>query len=146
MKVRLHTLIFLGMGIGLVVGLGLWAVQEHYTADGGALPGWVSAVLWWLDLLGPTLFMGALKMIIAPLILASIIAGVTSLPNLRELGAIGWKTLVFYAVTTSIAVTTPAPRSSGSRQRDAMATAATATTTSASHGSIRSRISAIAIR
>jgi Na+/H+-dicarboxylate symporter len=49
--------------------------------------------------------MGALKMIIAPLILASIIAGVTSLPSLKELGAIGWKTLLFYAVTTSVAVT-----------------------------------------
>jgi len=61
-------------------------------------------VMWVLDLLGPTIFMGALKMIIAPLILASIVAGVTSLPNISELGAIGWKTLVYYVCTTTIAV------------------------------------------
>ncbi len=61
-------------------------------------------IMWVLDLLGPTIFMGALKMIIAPLILASIVAGVTSLPNISELGAIGWKTLVYYVCTTTIAV------------------------------------------
>jgi Na+/H+-dicarboxylate symporter len=32
------------------------------------------------------------------------VAGVTSLPNLQELGAIGWKTLVYYFATTTIAV------------------------------------------
>ncbi len=64
-----------------------------------------SYVFWWLNLLGPTIFIGALKMIIAPLIFASIIAGVTSLPNMKELGAIGWKTLFYYVATTTIAVT-----------------------------------------
>ena len=60
--------------------------------------------LWWLDLFGPTLFMGALKMIIAPLILASIVSGVTSLPDMKELGAIGWKTMAYYICTTTLAV------------------------------------------
>ncbi len=66
--------------------------------------GYCESFLWWLDLFGPTIFMGALKMIIAPLILASIVAGVTSLPNMQELGAIGWKTMVYYVCTTTIAV------------------------------------------
>jgi Na+/H+-dicarboxylate symporter len=48
--------------------------------------------------------MGALKMIIAPLILASIVSGVTSLPDMKELGTVGWKTLVYYFCTTTIAV------------------------------------------
>ncbi len=92
------------MASGVVVGLLLWWLRERAVDAGRPEPAGVHMVLWWLDLLGPTLFMGALKMIIAPLILASIVAGVTSLPNMRELGSIGWKTLAYYVCTTTIAV------------------------------------------
>ncbi len=94
---KLHNRIFIGMGVGLVVGLGLHALK---TPDSVAF----ATVLWWLDLLGPTLFIGALKMIIAPLIFASIVAGVTSLPNIRELGGIGYRTILYYLGTTTMAV------------------------------------------
>ncbi|MGE3180356.1 MAG: dicarboxylate/amino acid:cation symporter [Phycisphaerae bacterium] len=101
---KLHNQIFLGMLLGVALGLGLWWVAESAAKGGGTVPAWHPHVMWWLDLLGPTIFMGALKMIIAPLILASIVAGVTSLPDMQELGAIGWKTLVYYMTTTTIAV------------------------------------------
>ena len=94
---KLHNLIFIAMAVGLVLGLGLHAIKD-------SAPGLFEHAVWWLDLLGPTLFIGALKMIIAPLILASIVAGVTSLPNVvRELLASGlvstkespyWKSMV----------------------------------------------------
>jgi Na+/H+-dicarboxylate symporter len=100
---KLHNLIFIGMLIGVLVGVGLHAVYDPQDPDSTA-PGWYPYVMFALDVIGPTLFMGALKMIIAPLILASIVAGVTSLPHVAELGAIGWKTLVYYACTTAIAV------------------------------------------
>ncbi|KPK77692.1 MAG: hypothetical protein AMJ79_02395 [Phycisphaerae bacterium SM23_30] len=61
-------------------------------------------VLYILDLFGKTIFIGALKMIVAPLIFFSIIAAITSLADTKELGRIGWKTLVFYLMTTSMAV------------------------------------------
>lgn len=102
MKFKLHHLIFVGMVLGVVIGLGLHYADRAAGAD--ATPKWVGNTLWILDLCGPVIFMGALKMIIAPLILASIVAGVTSLPSIRELGAIGWKTLVYYACTTGVAV------------------------------------------
>lgn len=101
---KLHYLIFLGMGLGAATGYGLWA-WEAALPEGATPPVAREYILWTLNLLGPTIFMAALKMIIAPLILASIVTGVTSLPNLRELGAIGWKTLAYYAITTTIAVT-----------------------------------------
>jgi Na+/H+-dicarboxylate symporter len=104
MRIRLHNVIFLGMVIGLVVGIGLWWAKKQAVAAGDPEPAFVGHALWWLDLFGPTIFMGALKMIIAPLILASIVAGVTSLPSMKELGAIGWKTMVYYVCTTTIAV------------------------------------------
>ena len=101
MRIRLHNLIFLGMLGGLIVGIFLWYMKD---SDSATMQSFYMHTRWWLDLFGPTVFMGALKMIIAPLILASIISGVTSLPNMSELGAIGWKTIVYYFSTTTIAV------------------------------------------
>lgn len=110
MRIKLHHWIFIGMGVGVAVGWGLWElgrwIETH--EDPSAAGAWntlYAQSVWWLDLLGPTIFMSALKMIIAPLIFASIVAGVTSLPNVRELGNIGWKTLAYYFTTTTIAVT-----------------------------------------
>lgn len=101
MRIKLHNLIFVGMVAGVLVGLALWLLKDRPGETSQAV---YTHALWWLDLFGPTVFMGALKMIIAPLILASIVSGVSSLPNMKELGAIGWKTLVYYFGTTTIAV------------------------------------------
>ncbi len=97
MQLSLHTRIFIGMGIGLVVGLLLYSATDHETA-------FYQTSLWWLELFGKELFVGALKMIIAPLILMSIVAGVSSLPSASELGSVGGKTLAYYVTTTTIAV------------------------------------------
>jgi Na+/H+-dicarboxylate symporter len=56
-----------------------------------------------LDLIG-TLFINLLKMIIVPLILASVITGVAGLGSGPDIGRLGSKTLAFYVVTTLIAV------------------------------------------
>ncbi len=50
------------------------------------------------------LFLNALKMIIVPLIMASIIVGVAGIGSGGSLGALGAKTLLFYAVTTLAAI------------------------------------------
>ncbi|MGF1572085.1 MAG: dicarboxylate/amino acid:cation symporter [Sumerlaeia bacterium] len=49
-------------------------------------------------------FLTALRMIIVPLILASVIVGITSLGDVRKIGSIGTKTIGFYAITTALAV------------------------------------------
>lgn len=59
--------------------------------------------------MGPVAFLGdifldALRMVVVPLLILSIIAGVTALGDIRRIGGIGWKTLAYYLVTTSIAV------------------------------------------
>jgi proton glutamate symport protein len=78
----------------------------------GALVGWIVGpdgsvgsikLLPLFDLLG-TLFINLLKMLIVPLILASVITGVAGLGSGPEIGRLGGKTLVFYVVTTLIAV------------------------------------------
>ena len=87
-KIRSH-IILIGIFIGIILGgyLG-WAYGEK-----------MNAVAW----LG-TIFLNALKMVIVPLIMASMIVGITNLGDIRKLGGTGLKTLLYYMVTTGIAV------------------------------------------
>ena len=55
------------------------------------------------DFLG-TLFMNALRMIIVPLIMASIIVGIASLDSGSDLGRLGGKTLLYYAFSSTMAI------------------------------------------
>ncbi|MDK1020803.1 MAG: dicarboxylate/amino acid:cation symporter [Candidatus Hydrogenedentes bacterium] len=96
-KISLHTRILLAMALGLAIGLAMHTLGDQEAAA-------FQTAIWWLDLIGKDIFIGALKMIIAPLILASIVAGIYSLPNARELGNVGIKTLIYYFCTTTIAV------------------------------------------
>ncbi|MCX4188556.1 dicarboxylate/amino acid:cation symporter [Methylophaga sp. OBS4] len=75
-------------------------------AIGGVLFGWyfgeaASSINW----LG-TLFLNALKMTIIPLVMASIISGIGSLGDIRNLGRLGGYTIIYYTLTTAIAVLT----------------------------------------
>jgi Na+/H+-dicarboxylate symporter len=51
-----------------------------------------------------TLFLNALKMVVIPLVVASMIVGVTSLGDVRTLGRTGVKTLAYYLATTAASV------------------------------------------
>jgi Na+/H+-dicarboxylate symporter len=51
-----------------------------------------------------TMFLKALRMIIIPLIMASMIVGITGLGDVRNLGRVGGLTVLYYAVTTGLAV------------------------------------------
>jgi Na+/H+-dicarboxylate symporter len=51
-----------------------------------------------------TLFLNLLKFIVVPIVLLSITAGVISMKDIRKVGSIGWKTIVYYLCTTAVAV------------------------------------------
>ncbi len=76
--------------LGLVLGLlfGTMAPQD-----------WVA----WVTPIGE-LFIRAVKMLIAPLILATLISGVTSMKDSTQMGRVGLKTLGIYIFTTTVAV------------------------------------------
>jgi solute carrier family 1 (neuronal/epithelial high affinity glutamate transporter), member 1 len=96
-KISLHARILGSMFIGLAVGLGMYFGLDPEAAL-------FQNAVWVFDLIGRDIFIGGLKMIIAPLILASIVTGIVSLPNARELGNVGVKTITYYVCTTTIAV------------------------------------------
>ena len=53
-----------------------------------------------------TLFLNALKMLIVPLIFSSIIVGIGNLGSKGNLGRLGTKTLIYYLVTSALAILT----------------------------------------
>jgi len=76
----------------------------------GALFAWLSVKLGWnaftLNYVKPfgDIFINLLKLIAVPLVLFSIISGVTSLGDIKKLGRLGLKTLGTYMITTTFAV------------------------------------------
>lgn len=74
------------------------------SAISGVLVGWffgdVSLQIGWLG----DLFLNALKMVIIPLIVASVISGIGALGDVRKLGRLGGSTLLYYGLTTATAV------------------------------------------
>jgi Na+/H+-dicarboxylate symporter len=85
----------------ILAAIGVGALTGYLTGPDATLFG-VSVVAFF-DFLG-TLFVNALKMLVVPLIVASVISGVASIGSPRDLGRLGGKTLLFYVVTTLIAV------------------------------------------
>lgn len=91
-KLALHWKIIIGMVLGVFYGL--LANQM----------GWVDFTNDWIKPWG-IIFVNLLKLIAVPLVFASLIKGVASLSDISKLSRIGGKTIVFYLVSTVIAVT-----------------------------------------
>lgn len=81
--------------IGLVAGV-IWAFLSSSL-------GWNSFTINWIDPFGQ-IFIRMLKYIAVPLVLFSIISGISGLKDLTKLGRMGAKTLGFYLFTTVAAV------------------------------------------
>ncbi|HEX6396804.1 MAG TPA: dicarboxylate/amino acid:cation symporter [Steroidobacteraceae bacterium] len=87
--------------VPILIAMVLGAVAGKAAGPDGLIGG--LHVLPLFDTLG-TMFINLLKMLIVPLILASVITGVASLGTGPDLGRIGGKTLGFYVITTLLAV------------------------------------------
>jgi len=87
-----------------------WLPIEHTALDGGGfvttpepISGIGDTVIAWLSPIGD-LFMRLIKMVIVPLVFASLLVGVAGLGDIRKLGRLGGKTLGLYLFTTATAV------------------------------------------
>lgn len=86
--------ILIGLVLGVVVGL----IANVFDVE------WLQAVLAAIEPVG-TIFIRLITMIVIPLVVASLMIGTASLGDIRKLGRIGGKTVLFYLGTTAIAVT-----------------------------------------
>ncbi len=100
-KLKLHHWILIAMVLGAAIGLPLnWAagaghIDEAFVRDVAAAANEVGG-----------LFLRLLQMLVVPLIVSSLITGVTGMGNLRELGRLGRRTLGFYLGTSFLAILT----------------------------------------
>ncbi len=91
-KLALHWQILIGMFLGIIYGL---------LASNAGLASFTSD---WIAPFG-TIFINMLKMIAVPLVLISLINGVSGLKDISQLSSMGGKTIGIYLITTVIAVT-----------------------------------------
>jgi Na+/H+-dicarboxylate symporter len=100
-RLQLHHWILIAMGLGAVLGLGLnWAGgQGIVDAD---IVGNVAIVGKEIG----DLFLRLLQMLVVPLIVSSLITGVTGMGDLRILGSIGGRAIGFYLTTSFLAIVT----------------------------------------
>src|SRR5690606_8835368 len=91
-KIPLHTQIITGLVLGLIFGL--IVIKTNISPD------------FTIDYIKPigTIFINALKMIAVPLVLASLIVGVSNLGDISKLSRIGSKTIITYLITTVMAI------------------------------------------
>ena len=92
-KIELHWKILIGLGFGVLFGL-----IFSFIPNGG---------LFISDYIKPfgTIFINLLKLIAVPLILASLIKGISDLKDISKLSKMGGRTIITYLITTLTAVT-----------------------------------------
>ncbi|MBW2509878.1 MAG: dicarboxylate/amino acid:cation symporter [Deltaproteobacteria bacterium] len=100
-RLQLHHWILIAMGLGAALGLGLnWAGVEGLV-DSGTV---ANAAMVGKEV--GDLFLRLLQMLVVPLIVSSLITGITGMGDLRTLGSIGGRAIVFYLTTSFIAILT----------------------------------------
>jgi Na+/H+-dicarboxylate symporters len=92
-KLALHWKILIGMVLGLLFGFAMTGISWG-----------TDFVVNWIQPLG-TIFVKLLKLIAIPLILASLIKGISDLKDISKFRDIGLRTIMIYVVTTVIAIT-----------------------------------------
>lgn len=89
-KLSLPVQIIVALLCGIVVGLVCYFTNTaSFTAN-------------YLKPIG-TIFINLLKFIVVPIVLLSMISGIISMGDLKKVGAVGWKTVAFFMVTTALA-------------------------------------------
>ena len=94
-KMALHWKIFISIFLAIIVGLFIKTDTNIFGITFYAM----------FDFIG-VIFINSLKMIIVPLVVSSIVTGMTKVGGSTSLGRIGGKTIVFYLLTSCMAILT----------------------------------------
>ncbi len=95
--IPLHTKMLIGFALGLGVGL-----IVHTSA--GADAAWVQWLTSYVTQPVGQIFLRLLFMLVIPLLFSALVMGVAEMGDIRSLGRIGWKTLGYTIVVSTIAV------------------------------------------
>ncbi|WP_346961575.1 dicarboxylate/amino acid:cation symporter [Clostridium sp.] len=96
-KMSLSTKIFIGLILGLITGIIFNFIPESFIRDQILIDG--------IFYLVGQAFLKAIMMLVVPLVFISLVNGAASMGDIKKLGRIGVKTVLFYLATTAIAIT-----------------------------------------
>jgi len=96
-KMALSARILIGMAVGAFIGL----LINQFAADVQWIENYITNGIF--HVIGK-IFIASLQMLVVPLVLVSLICGVSSLQDSSKLGRMGLKTVALYLLTTAIAV------------------------------------------
>ncbi len=88
-RITLTQQIFIGLALGVLFG---WFVNLHH-------PDWVANIRPFSQI-----FVRMIKMIIAPLIFATLVAGIAGAGHFRQVGRMGLKAIIYFEIVTTIAL------------------------------------------
>ena len=96
-KLSLPVQIFIALVLGIVVGL-----VFYFTGAAGFTTSYIKPF--------GDIFVNLLKFIVVPVVLLSMIDGIISMGDMKKVGAVGWKTILYFMVTTARPLRPPSTR------------------------------------
>ncbi len=94
-RLSLTTQIFIGLGLGVLVGFVIHRLDSAPEMKG--------EIIAWIRVLS-RVFLSLIKVIIAPLIFSTLVVGIAGAGSFREIGRIGLKALIYFEVVTTLAL------------------------------------------
>jgi Na+/H+-dicarboxylate symporter len=88
-RLSLTQQIFIGLGLGVLLG---WFVNVYH-------PDWVANIRPFSQI-----FLRMIKMVIAPLIFATLVAGIAGAGHFKQVGRMGLKAIIYFEIVTTIAL------------------------------------------
>src|SRR5262245_28118971 len=88
-RLSLTQQIFIGLGLGVLLG---WYVNAYH-------PDWVVNIRPFSQI-----FLRMIKMVIAPLIFATLVAGIAGAGHFKQVGRMGLKAILYFEIVTTIAL------------------------------------------
>ncbi len=95
-KTPLHIKMLIGFVVGIVAGVlaHIYAFEQP----------WLTGFIEWVTRPAGDIFLRLLFMLVIPLLFSALVLGVAELGDLRKLGRIGWRTLAYTVIVSSLAV------------------------------------------
>jgi len=96
-KIGLTTKIFMGLIIGIIVGIIVYQLPDGVFKEDVLINGVFKLV--------GQVFLRGIMMMVVPLVFISLVNGTASMGDVKKLGRVGGRTILFYLVTTALAIT-----------------------------------------
>lgn len=95
-KLSLTTQIFIGLAVGVLVGFLIHKFFDNNPAAKTEVVAWVRVL--------SRIFLSLIKVIIAPLIFSTLVVGIAGAGNIKEVGRIGIKAIIYFEIVTTLAL------------------------------------------